>query len=92
MVSLSKESTGGFLIRTANDESIRANKVVVATGIIPFAYVPPELSGLPPDSFPTHRHIRTWDETRGKEVLVVGGGSSALETSALLLEQGARSR
>jgi hypothetical protein len=89
VVSLSKESTGGFLIRTANDESIRANKVVVATGIIPFAYVPPELSGLPPGLLSHSSAHSNLEQFRGKEVLVVGGGSSALETSALLLEQGA---
>jgi FAD-dependent urate hydroxylase len=88
VVSLSKESTGGFLIRTANDESMRANKVVVATGIIPFAYVPPELSGLPPELASHSSAHSNLEQFRGKEVLIVGGGSSALETAALLLEQG----
>jgi FAD-dependent urate hydroxylase len=88
VVSLSRESTGGFLIRTANDESIRANKVVIATGIIPFAYVPPELSGLPPGLLSHSSAHSNLEQFRGKEVVVVGGGSSALETSALLLEQG----
>jgi FAD-dependent urate hydroxylase len=88
VVSLSKEPTGGFLMRTANDESIRANKVVVATGIIPFAYQPPELSGLPSDQISHSSAHSDLEQFRGKEVLVVGGGSSALETAALLLEQG----
>lgn len=88
VVSLSKESTGGFLIRTAKDESITANKVVVATGIIPFAYLPPELSGLPSDQISHSSAHSDLERFSGKEVLVVGGGSSALETSALLLEQG----
>ena len=47
IVSLSKQPGGGFMLRTANDESMKAAQVVVATGIIPFAYIPPELSGLP---------------------------------------------
>jgi hypothetical protein len=88
VVSLSKEPTGGFLIRTANDESIRANKVVVATGIIPFAYQPLELSGLPSEQISHSSAHSDLERFRGKEVLVVGGGSSALETAALLLEQG----
>jgi FAD-dependent urate hydroxylase len=88
VVSLSKEATDGFLIRTARDESIRADKVVVATGIIPFAYLPPQLSGLPSDLVSHSSEHSSLERFRGKEVLVVGGGSSALETAALLLEQG----
>ena len=65
-----------------------ANKVVVATGIIPFAYLPPELSGLPSDLVSHSSEHSNLERFRGKEVLVVGGGSSALETAALLLEQG----
>lgn len=88
VVSLSKEKAGGFLIRTANEDSLKADKVVVATGIIPFAYVPPELSGLPPDLISHSSEHSSLESFRGKEVLIVGGGSSALETAALLLEQG----
>ena len=86
---LSRASSGGFLLRTAHGEELRAARVVVATGIIPFAYVPPELTSLPSDLVShtsQHTNLATF---RGKEVIVVGGGSSALETAALLLEQGA---
>jgi lysine/ornithine N-monooxygenase len=89
VVSLSRVPSGGFLIRTANEETLKADKVVVATGIIPFAYVPPELSGLPPDQISHSSAHSSLEHFRGKEVLIVGGGSSALETAALLLEQGA---
>jgi hypothetical protein len=89
VVSLSREPAGGFVIRTANDESMKANKVVVATGIIPFAYLPSELSGLSSDLVSHTSEHSNLERFRGKEVLVVGGGSSALETAALLFEQGA---
>ena len=49
VISLSQSPRGGFLLQTANGERHRGNKVVVATGIIPFAYLPPELSGFPSD-------------------------------------------
>lgn len=88
VVSLADEPAGGFLIRTAHDELMKADKVVVATGIIPFAYLPPELSGLPSDLVSHSSEHSDLERFRGKEVLVVGGGSSALETAALLLEQG----
>ena len=60
----------------------------MATGIIPFAYLPPELSGLPSDQLSHSSAHSDLGRFSGKKVLVVGGGSSALETAALLLEQG----
>jgi predicted ATP-grasp superfamily ATP-dependent carboligase len=89
VTSLSQLPTGGFRLLTANGEHIRAARVVVATGIMPFAFVPPELSGFPPDLVSHTSEHADLAAFRGKDVLVVGGGSSALETAALLLEQGA---
>ncbi len=88
IVSLS-QTVGGFLVRTAEGEAVRASRVVVATGVIPFAFVPPELTGLPSDLV-SHTSAHT-DLSRfgGNDVLVVGRGQSALETAALLHEQGA---
>jgi len=89
VTSLSQLPTGGFSLLTANGEHIRAARVVVATGIIPFAFVPPELSGFPSDLVSHTSQHADLARFRGKEVLVVGAGASALETAALLLEQGA---
>ena len=89
ITSLSRLPTGGFSLLTANGEHIRAARVVVATGMMPFAFVPPELSGFPPDLVSHTSEHADLAGFRGKDVLVVGGGSSALETAALLLEQGA---
>ena len=69
--------------------SSRQRRVVVATGITPFAYVPPELSGFPSDLVSHTTEHADLAGFRGQKVLVVGGGSSALETAALLLEHGA---
>ncbi len=89
VTSLSQSPTGGFSLLTANGEHITAARVIVATGIIPFAFVPPELSDLPSDLVSHTTEHSDLSGFRGKDVLVVGGGSSALETAALLLEQGA---
>ncbi len=89
VVSVVRAPDGGFLVRTAEDERIRAARVVVATGVMPFAYLPDEVAGLPP-GFGSHSSEHTdLGRFRGREVLVVGGGTSALETAALLREQGA---
>ena len=89
VTSLSQSSSGGFSLQTANGEQIRAARVVVATGIIPFAFIPPELSAFPSDLVSHTSEHPDLAGFQGKEVLVVGGGSSALETAALLLEHGA---
>jgi FAD-dependent urate hydroxylase len=89
ITSLSKSPSGGFSLQTANGEHVEAARVVVATGIIPFAFVPPELSAFPSDLVTHTSEHPDLAGFCGKEVLVVGGGSSALETAALLLEHGA---
>jgi hypothetical protein len=80
-----------FVVRTA-DDTVIARRVVVATGVIPFAYVPPELASLPGDLVSHTSAHPDLSVFSGKEVLVVGGGQSALETAALLFENGAAVR
>jgi cation diffusion facilitator CzcD-associated flavoprotein CzcO len=41
------QAPSGFLLRTAQGEEIKAARVVMATGIIPFAQLPSQLEGLP---------------------------------------------
>ncbi len=79
----------GFQIRLGSGDTLRAASVVVASGMSSVAYVPPALSGLPPDLL-TH----TYDCSQpslyaGQQVAVLGAGQSALEAAALLHEHGA---
>jgi thioredoxin reductase len=85
--SLSRTSEG-FIIRTAQQECFTARKVVVATGVIPFAFIPPELANMPCDLVAHSSLLRDARRFSGKEVLVVGSGQSALESAALLHECG----
>src|SRR5262249_21102244 len=71
-------------------ERLRAKRVIVAVGLSYFQRLPAELSKLPPD-----RVSHTWGRKdfasfAGKDVVVIGGGSSALETAVLFDEHGAR--
>jgi thioredoxin reductase len=80
---------GGFRVAFADAEAVTARKVILATGVIPYAHITPELSGLSPDlvtHVSEHHHL---DRFKGRRVAVVGAGQSALETSALLHEAGA---
>jgi cation diffusion facilitator CzcD-associated flavoprotein CzcO len=80
---------GGFELTLATGERVAARRVVVAIGVEHFSYVPLPLSSLPP-SVCTHSSAHAdLGAFGGHEVIVVGAGQSALETAALLHEQGA---
>ena len=81
-----------FELRLASGEVVRAGRVVVAVGFSYFAHMPAELNGLPA-GLVSHTSDH-WDLSRFKDhdVTVLGAGQSALETAALLREQGAQAR
>jgi len=89
-VSEVRRADGGFAVELVSGAQVLAERVVVATGLTGFAYVPPELRSLPPD-----RLSHTYDHAdftgfEGRRVAVLGAGQSALETAALLRESGAQ--
>jgi hypothetical protein len=81
------EHTGnGFRLSLEDGECVQVARVVVATGIAPFAHRPPQFDGLPPDLVShtsEHRDLRRLGRAR---IVIVGGGQSALESAALLAE------
>ena len=83
-----KAVNGGFRVAFADAESVSARSVVVATGVLPHFHIPAELSGLPSALVSHTADHHQFDQFRGRRVAVVGGGSSALETAALLHETG----
>jgi lysine/ornithine N-monooxygenase len=81
---------GGFRVALAGAAPLTARQVVVATGVLPYAVMPDELSGLPADLISHTSDHHDLSRFAGRRVAVVGGGQSALETSALLHEAGAQ--
>ncbi len=80
----------GFAVTLADGERFVADRVVIATGLAGFAYVPPVLASLPP-ALATHTsRIKSFAAFKGREVAVIGAGQSALEAAALLHEAGAQ--
>lgn len=80
----------GFELKTETGETVAARRVVVAAGIMNFAYVPPVLADLP-EQWVTHssRH-GDLSGFRGRSVAVLGAGASAIDVAALLLDAGAK--
>lgn len=80
----------GYRICTTAGDEVNARHLVIAVGVMPFAYVPPPIASLfgtdvkfttgQPDD--VHQHA-------GRRVLVVGGGQAGLESSGLLAQAGA---
>ncbi|HEX8691983.1 MAG TPA: NAD(P)-binding domain-containing protein [Longimicrobium sp.] len=79
----------GFRVRLEDGETVHARRVAVAAGIAPFARRPAEARGLPAERASHVSEHRDLSVFRGRRVLVVGGGQSALESAALLHEAGA---
>ncbi|HEY3724782.1 MAG TPA: FAD-dependent oxidoreductase [Acidimicrobiia bacterium] len=84
-----------FDLQLASGEQLRTDSVVVACGVIPYAYTPPELLSLSPggpaaDGVLSHAAQHPdLSVFAGRRVAIVGAGQSALESAALLAEAGA---
>jgi cation diffusion facilitator CzcD-associated flavoprotein CzcO len=84
-----KRTPDGFELRTDQGEIVSAKRVVVASGITHFGYVPAPLSDLPPELVSHSSAYGDLGVFRGRKVAVVGAGSSAIDVAALLHEAGA---
>ncbi len=80
---------GHFRLELSSGEQLSAHRVVVAAGIMPFAYAPEPFRGLPTELVSHSSEQRDLGLFRGRRVVVIGGGQSALESAALLHEAGA---
>jgi thioredoxin reductase len=82
----------GFEVELEATETVRAGAVVVASGLVDYAYVPPSLAHLEAD-----RKRRAWSHSAehgdlnrfsNRRVALVGAGQSSLELAALIREAG----
>jgi thioredoxin reductase len=75
-----------FRLDLGNGQSITTRRVVVAAGIGPFSRRPGVFASLAPQQVSHCYDGRTISEFRGKSVVVIGAGQSALESACLLHE------
>lgn len=73
------------------ESAVLARRVVLATGRdgLGGAYLPPLVEQLPRDRWAHSSDVYDYAQLKGKRVGVVGGGSSAMDSAATALEQGA---
>jgi FAD-dependent urate hydroxylase len=79
---------GGLSLRLEDGEEFVSRKVVVATGIASFVRRPAEFAGIPntlASHSSEHDDLRRF---RNQNVVVIGGGQSALESAVLFKEAG----
>jgi FAD-dependent urate hydroxylase len=78
-----------YRLTTVEGSEVDADHVVVAVGVMPFAYAPPELGERLGGSISIATGMEEADRYAGKRVLVVGGGQAGLEAAGLAAQAGA---
>ena len=89
MVVSLEAAPNGFDLRLESGETLTARRVVVASGIRAFDYIPPELRGIPRELITHSAAYGDASHLAGRDVLVVGAGASATDVAALLRARGA---
>src|SRR5215475_15794062 len=82
----------GFSIEIAGGEVMQARAVVIAVGLSCSEHIPSQLSGVPIELLSHSSAHRNLDRFRGRQVIVIGGGASAIDLAILLHECGASAR
>lgn len=88
-VKLVQKTDTSFRLTLEDGEPWQARRVIVAAGILPFAWHPPVFRGLSGSLASHSSDHRDLSVFQRKRVAVIGGGQSALESAALLREAGA---
>ena len=79
----------GFALTTMDGARLTARRVVLAVGITHFAYTPPILKSLPAQALSHSSQYGDVSRFRGKTVVVVGAGASAVDFASALADVGA---
>jgi len=80
----------GFALTLVDGREVRSAAVVMATGLRDYANRPEAYHRLAPGLVSHSCDHNDFGRFRGKQLLVIGGGQSAIEYAALLHEAGAR--
>jgi thioredoxin reductase len=89
LVDAVRKTDGGFDVSLRNGQTFRSGQVIVATGMDRMEHVPEQISQLPAELWSHSAAHYDLSKFKGKDVIVIGGGQSGLETAAILREEGA---
>lgn len=82
----------GFKLTLADGTSFTSGRVVMATGHMAYRVLPPEVADIPEPLVLHSARIGNVRQYADRDVCIIGAGQSALETAAILHENGARVR
>ena len=85
-----RRTSEGFELQTADRQIVHTHTVIVATGITNFGYMPPFLVDLPDTHVSHSSQHHDLSSFRGKSVVVLGAGASAVDIAAILHEEGSQ--
>jgi cation diffusion facilitator CzcD-associated flavoprotein CzcO len=89
LVTRLSRAARGFRLTLDDGESLFARKVVLATGILNFAWKPPEFAGLHRGAVVHSADCDDMSVFAGKRIAVIGSGASAGDCAALAARAGA---
>jgi thioredoxin reductase len=84
-----EKTSKGFSLALDTGDSVRARKVVIATGIRHFQHIPACLKALPAQFVSHSSEHHDLSPFKDREVVVLGAGASATDLAALLQDNGA---
>ena len=79
-----------FHLELEDGRNLNASRVIIASGIAPYAHIPDYASHLPPTLVSHTQDHPDFSSFQRKNVVVVGSGQSAVEAAALLFEAQAK--
>ncbi len=88
-VSVTRDKRG-FTTVFSDGGSITSRRIVVAAGVSSYAEIPENLRGLPSSICSHSAHHGDFTPFADRDVVVIGGGSSAMDVAAALRRNGAR--
>jgi FAD-dependent urate hydroxylase len=84
-----EKNGNGFQLSLSDGQIVKSRRVIIATGIAPFPWMSKEFDGLPTSHVTHSSDHKDLSRFTGQQVLVVGGGQSALDAARLLHAHGA---
>lgn len=89
-INLIRPVQAGYELVLEDGQVVTTRHMVIAAGILPFTHIPAVFAGLP-QAFVSHSAYQSdLSIFANQRVIVIGSGQSAIESAALLVENGAQ--